>query len=156
MKRKFAALVAMLGAFTFNAGAWDYESHRAVNELALASLPSDFGGFELTPALKDRIAFLAGEPDRWQNVGDLPLKHLSGPEHYIDWADLPLYEMEKNGQLTGEGDKVMEGLPFLENQLVKAGQMLGDIWYTAWLEAPEDKYLEAQLDRRNAANSQSK
>ncbi len=83
----------MLGAFTFNAGAWDYESHRAVNELALASLPSDFGGFELTPALKDRIAFLAGEPDRWQNVVDLPLKHLCGPDHYIDLEDLPLYEM---------------------------------------------------------------
>ena len=68
MKRKFSALAAMLGALTFNAGAWDYEGHRAVNELALASLPPDFGGFELTPALKDRIAFLAGEPDRWRNV----------------------------------------------------------------------------------------
>ena len=77
------------------------------------------------------IAFLAGESGRWRNVGDLPLKHLNGPDHYIDLEDLPLYEMEKNGQLTGEGDKGMEGLPFLENQLVKAGQMLGDIWYTA-------------------------
>jgi hypothetical protein len=47
--------------------------------------------FELTPALKDRIEFLAGEPDRWRNVGDLPLKHVNGPDHYIDLEDLKLY-----------------------------------------------------------------
>ena len=68
----------------------------------------------------------------------------------------PLYELEKEGKLTGEGDKGLEGRPFLEGQLVKAGQMLGNIWYTAWLEAPEDQYLEAQLEQRNAANSPSK
>ena len=63
----------------------------------------------------------------------------------------PLYEMEKNGQLLGEGDKGMDGLPFLNGQLVKAGQMLGNIWLTAWLEAPEDTYLERQLQQRNEA-----
>jgi hypothetical protein len=340
MKKKLFALILSLGAFAFNAGAWDYEGHHAVNELALASLPADFG-IQLTPALKDRIAFLAGEPDRWRNVSDLPLKHFNGPDHYIDLEDLklcgltpetlpimrydfvadialaraahperfpaidptkdadhtreldgflpwaiteyyeklksdfatlkalqqyggtpteianaqadivyvmgvmghfvgdgsqplhttkyfngwtpddnpkgyttrttfhawidggyfkktggirvetligkiqpatrianagdpeaffrdivaylaaqnkfvePLYEMDKNGQLTGDGDKGMEALPFLDGQLVKAGQMLGDIWLTAWLEAPEDTYLEKQLQQRNAPNPQS-
>ena len=67
----------------------------------------------------------------------------------------PLYEMEKNGQLTGEDEKGMQGRPFLEGQLVKAGQMLGDIWLTAWLDAPEDTYLEKQLQQRNTANPQS-
>jgi len=340
MKGFFFTLLAALGAFNFNVSAWDYEGHHAVNELALASLPANFGGFELAPALKNRIAFLGGEPDRWRNVGDLPLKHVNGPDHYIDLEDLklfgltpetlpilrydfvadivrtraahpekfpaidpdkdadhtrelngflpwaiteyyeklksdfstlkalqqyggtpeeianaqadivyvmgvmghfvgdgsqplhttvhyngwvgdnpkryttrqtfhawidggyfrktggikfetlvgriqpaahianagepdgmfrntmaylvaqnkcvePLYEMEKNGQLTGDGDKGMEGVPFLEGQLVKAGQMLGDIWLTAWLDAPEDTYLEKQLQQRNAANPQS-
>jgi hypothetical protein len=42
---------------------------------------------------------------------------------------------------------------FLDGQLVKAGQMLGDIWYTAWLEAPEDQYLQKSLQERNAAKS---
>jgi hypothetical protein len=65
----------------------------------------------------------------------------------------PLYEMEKNGQLTGEGDKGVEALPFLDGQLVKAGQMLGNIWLTAWLEAPEDTYLEKDLQQRSAASS---
>src|SRR5271156_3476001 len=78
-----------LGALAFNAKAWDYEGHHAVNELALASLPTDFG-IQLTPALKDRIEFLAGEPDRWRNTSDLPLKHVNGPDHYFDLEDLKL------------------------------------------------------------------
>jgi hypothetical protein len=340
---KLKLLAGALGVLTFagteNLLAWDYEGHHAVNELALASLPPDFGGFTLTPALKNRIEFLAGEPDRWRNVSDLPLKHFNGPDHYFDMEDLklcgltpetlpimrydfvadlalaraahpdrfpaidptkdadhtreldgflpwaiteyyeklkscfatlkafkqyggtpeeianaqadciyvmgvmghfvgdgsqplhtskyfngwdpadnpkgyttrttfhawidggyfkktggikvenlvgkiqpatrianagepdgifrdvvaylvaqnkfvePLYEMDKNGQLTGEDDKGMEGLPFLNGQLVKAGQMLGDIWLTAWLEAPDDKYLASQLKQRAAKSA---
>jgi hypothetical protein len=341
MKKLFLVAAAVMGGAFLNAGAWDYEGHRAVNELALASLPKDFGGFDLTPALKGRIEYLAGEPDRWRNAadvrkgtGDLPLAHVNGPDHYIDLEDValcgltpetlpdmryefmsilakaraahperfppidpakdadhtreldgflpwaivenfeklksnfgslkafrqyggtpeeianaqadciyvmgvmghyvgdgaqplhdtkhyngwvgdnpkgyttnqtfhgwidggyfrklggikvdalvgkiepakvipnsgdpekffryvvnylveqnkfvePLYEMEKNGQLTGEGDKGMDGRPFLEGQLIKAGQMLGDIWLTAWLQAPEDVYLERQLQQRS-------
>ncbi len=341
MKLICFAFAAALGGFTFNVSAWDYEGHHAINELALASLPQDFGGFTLTPALKHRIAFLGGEPDRWRNMSDLPLKNLNGPDHYIDLEDLklfgltpetlplmrydfaadiararaahperfppidpardadhtreldgflpwtiteyyeklkscfsylktfqkyggtpeeianaeanvvyvmgvmghfvgdgsqplhttvcfngwvgdnprgyttsqkfhawidggyfrqtggiqagalvdkiqpagrianadapdgmfravvgylvaqnklvgPLYELEKEGKLTGEGDQGLEGRAFLEGQLVKAGQMLGNIWNTAWLEAPEDQYLQKTLEQRNAANSQSK
>ncbi len=338
MYKKSLLLVAIWGAFTANVGAWDYEGHHAINELALASLPPDFGGFTLTPVMKDRVAFLAGEADRWRNVGDLPLKHFNGPDHYIDLEDLrwygltpdtlplmrydfvadiareraahpekfppidptrdtdhtrelsgflpwtiteyyeklkscfsylktfqkyggtpteienaqanviyvmgvmghfvgdgsqplhttmhfngwvgknpqgyttertfhalidggyfrktggidvqklaakihpaeriknagepdgmfrdavaylvaqnklvePLYQMEKEGKLTGEGDKGLAGKEFLNGQLVKAGQMLGDIWYTAWQEAPEDQYLAKQLQERNAAQT---
>ena len=336
MKTKFLTLLAITGACTFHAFAWDYEGHHAINELALDSLPADFGGFEMTPALKSRIAYLAGEPDRWRNVSDLPLKHVNGPDHYFDLEDItlcgltpetlppmrydfvadialarsahpekfpaidpakdadhtreldgflpwaiteqyeklksdfatlkalrqyggtpveianaeadciyvmgvmghyvgdgsqplhttkhyngwvgdnpkgyttrttfhgwidggyikktgglkvealagkihpaekianagepdgifrdvlaylveqnkfvePLYQMEKDGRLSGEGDKGLEGRPFLEGQLVKAGQMLGNIWLTAWLDAPDDTYLQRQLEQRNAA-----
>jgi len=344
MYKKSLAVAAMLGALTFNAAAWDYEEHHAINELALASLPADFGGFTLTPERKARIAFLAGEPDRWRNVPDrrkgtdLALAQYNEPDHYIDLEDLklygltpetlpplrydfvaeivkaraahpekfppidpardadhtrelsgflpwaitenyeklkscfsylktfqkyggtpeeianaeanvvyvmggmghfvgdgsqplhttmhfngwvgdnphgyttslkfhqwidggyfrqtggidvgklvgkihpaeriknagqpdgmfrdavsyiveqnklvgPLYELDKEGKLTGEGDKGLEGRAFLDGQLVKAGQMLGDIWYTAWLEAPEDQYLEKHLQERNVASS---
>ena len=325
-------MAVALGAFTFNAGAWDYEGHHMVNELALVSLPKDFG-IEMTPALKGRVAFLAGEPDRWRNVPDLPLKHFNGPDHYLDVEDIvlcgltpetlpgmrydfvaaianartahpekfaaidpakdadhtreldgflpwaiteyyaklksdfsslktfqqyggtpeeianakadciyvmgvmghyvgdgaqplhttkhfngwvgenpkgytvkptfhgwidggyvkktgglnfdalaakihpaekianaeapdgmfrdavayiveqnkfvePLYQMEKSEQLSGEGEKGMAGRPFIEGQIVKAGQKLGNIWLTAWLNAPEDKYLQTQLKQR--------
>jgi hypothetical protein len=340
MKSKLFILAVVSGTLIFSAGAWDYDGHHAINELALASLPEDFGGFTMTPALKGRIEFLAGEPDRWRNVGDLSLKNVNGPDHYIDMEDLrlfdltpdtlpmmrydfmadiararaahpekfppidpdkdadhtreldgflpwsitenyeklksgfsslkafrqygtpeevanaqadciyvmgvmghyvgdgaqplhttvhfngwvgnnpkgyttapifhawidggyfrktggidvqsligkiqpatrianadqpdgifkatvnylaeqnkfvePLYEMEKNGQLTGEAGKGMDGVPFLDGQLVKAGQMLGNIWLTAWLEAPEDTYLERQLQQRAANDAAAK
>ena len=91
MHQKILTVAVVLGAAAFNAGAWDYEGHYAINELALASLPADFGGVTLTPVLKTRIEFLAGEPDRWRNVGDLPLRHFNGPDHYIDLEDLKLY-----------------------------------------------------------------
>ena len=334
MNIKCLAMTVALGASVLNAGAWDYEGHRLVNELALASLPKDFG-IDLTPALKGRIAFLAGEPDRWRNVPDLTLKHFNGPDHYLDLEDLglcgltpptlpimrydfvaaivsaraahpekfpaidpakdadhtrelsgflpwaiteyyaklksdfsslktfqqyggtpeeianakadciyvmgvmghyvgdgaqplhttkhfngwvgenpqgytvkptfhawidggylkktgglnfedlagkihpaekiadadapdgmfrdvvsylveqnklvaPLYQMDKDGLLSGRGEKGMAGRSFLEGQLVKAGQMLGNIWLTAWRNAPEDKYLQTQLKQRAA------
>jgi hypothetical protein len=321
MKTKIFIGLALLGALIRPAGAWDYEGHHTINELALASLPADFGGFTPTLALKNRIAFLAGEPDRWRNVNDLPLKHVNGPDHYFDLEDValyglkaetlplmrydfvadiartraahpekfptidpakdadharelegflpwaiteyygklksnfsslktfkkyggtpgefanaeadciylmgvmghyvgdgsqplhttqhyngwidggylkktgglevetlagkihpaekivnadapdgmfrdvvaylveqnklvePLYEMDKEGRLSGDGEKGQQGRPFLEGQLVKAGQMLGNLWRTAWLEAPGDPYLQKALQQRPATSS---
>jgi hypothetical protein len=324
---------AAAGAF-----AWDYEGHRVVNQLALASLPTNFPAFVRAPAARERIAFLAGEPDRWRNTPDeLPLSQFNGPDHYLDleelaqyglepqtlpifrydftaklalaraahpekfppidearnkdhsrelagflpWAvveyqgklksafsylkayeenggtpeeianaqqnaiffmgvmghyvgdaaqplhttihhhgwlgdnphgyttdrsfhqwidggyfsqtgglkwemlagkihpaqlvgnpakpdDLfrqvmayileqhkqlePLYQLQKDGKLSGEGEKGLEGRAFLEGQLAKAGQMLGNLWYSAWQQAPEDHYLKGQLARRQASN----
>ncbi len=68
----------------------------------------------------------------------------------------PLYQMEKSGQLSGEGDKGLEGRPFLEGQIVKGGQMLGNIWLTAWLDAPDDTYLQRQLQQRSTNAAPSK
>jgi hypothetical protein len=73
---------------TGSALAWDYEGHRTVNQLALASLPTDFPAFVLTPEARERIAFLAGEPDRWRNTPDLALRHVNSPDHFIDLEDL--------------------------------------------------------------------
>src|SRR5437879_13524345 len=64
--------------------AWDYEGHRIVNQLALASLPTNFPSFVHASAASERVAFLAGEPDRWRNTPDLPLKHFNGPDPYLD------------------------------------------------------------------------
>jgi hypothetical protein len=68
--------------------AWDYEGHRIVNQAALAALPKDFPAFVRTADAVERIAFLGGEPDRWRNTPDLPLKHWNGPDHFIDLEDL--------------------------------------------------------------------
>lgn len=66
--------------------AWDYEGHRIVNQLALASLPKDFPVFVQAVANLERVAFMGGEPDRWRNVPDLVLKQSGGSwsDHFID------------------------------------------------------------------------
>jgi hypothetical protein len=84
MKRLAASAFALLALLQIGATlalAWDYEGHRAVNQLALASLPTNFPAFVREPAAAERIAFLAGEMDRWRNTPDLPLKHYSFPDH---------------------------------------------------------------------------
>ncbi len=67
---------------------WDYEGHRIVNQLALAGLPADFPAFVREPVNAERIAFLSGEPDRWRNMPDLPIKHYNGVDHYCDLEQL--------------------------------------------------------------------
>ncbi len=74
--------------------AWDYEGHRVVNQLALSSLPTNFPAFAREPAAMERVAFLAGEPDRWRNMQDLPLRHCNGPDHYIDLEELANYDLK--------------------------------------------------------------
>ena len=336
------ALLAFLQIDIDRAQAWDSEAHRAVNQLALASLPTNFPAFVREPAAADRIAFLASEMDRWRNTPDLPLKHYSFPDHYIDVEELadyglkpellpifrydfvaqlalfrqahpdkfpepdaganqdhtrglvgllpwgvaesvgklksgfsylrafeeagtpeeianaqaniiyamgvmghlvgdasqplhttihhhgwvgdnphnyttsrgfhswidggyfsktgganlqgmksrlraarpvvingrpakpeemfqaamlflveqnkevePLYQLDKDGKLSGEGEKGLEGKAFLEGQLLKSGQLLGDFWYSAWQQAPPDTFLKRQLASRNKPASGS-
>jgi hypothetical protein len=83
-----AGLVAPL--FAPLAGAWDYEGHRAVNQIALATLPADFPAFVREPAAAERIAWLASEADRWRSAPDLPARHCNAPDHYLDLEYLPL------------------------------------------------------------------
>ena len=85
-----AALLLMLQC----ACAWDYEGHRVVNQLALASLPTNFPGFVKEPVAAERIAFLSGEPDRWRNTTDLTLKHFNNPDHYMDFEELALCSLK--------------------------------------------------------------
>lgn len=77
--------IGVLLLVPIGARAWDYHGHRIVNQVALAALPKDFPAFVRKPANLERIAFLAGEPDRWRNLpSDQPLSHASGMDHYFD------------------------------------------------------------------------
>jgi hypothetical protein len=71
--------------------AWDYEGHRIVNQLALASLPKEYPQFVHAVAHAERVAFLSGEPDRWRNAPDYPLKQSGGSwtDHFCDVEYLP-------------------------------------------------------------------
>ena len=93
MKRILSAVSGIILFGSLTAFAWDYEGHRMVNQIALASLPANFPAFVRSPAVQERIAFLAGEPDRWRNTTDLPLKHFNGPDHYIDLDELEHYKL---------------------------------------------------------------
>jgi hypothetical protein len=87
------AAIAWTSALS-QASAWDYPAHRAVNQAALAALPTNFPAFVRAPENAERIAFLSSEPDRWRNTPDLPLKHTNGPEHYMDIEELETYEIK--------------------------------------------------------------
>lgn len=97
MKLKLVLLPLSVFAFVLTAPvarAWDYEGHRVVNQLALVALPTNFPAFVKTPEARERIAFLAGEPDRWRNINDdQSLSHYSGPDHYCDLEELEDYGM---------------------------------------------------------------
>ena len=87
------AVLCLLAAPAVSGFAWDYEGHRIINQLALAGLPADFPAFARTPEATARIAFLAGEPDRWRNSADRSLQNDNNPNHYLDleqlgWAGL--------------------------------------------------------------------
>ena len=97
MKKLPAFITGLVGILCFSqlaCQAWDYEGHRLVNQLALSSLPTNFPAFAKTPEARERIAFLAGEPDRWRNNSDLA--HLNAPDHYIDLDDLPQFGIDEH------------------------------------------------------------
>lgn len=82
-------LLLVASVLTLPLRAWDYEGHRTVNQLALAALPADFPDFVREPANAERIAYLAGEPDRWRNVD--PWLRQNGPgwtDHFLDAEQL--------------------------------------------------------------------
>ena len=57
-------------------------------------LPGLLAGEKVERQAQERIAFLAGEADRWRNTPDLTLKHCNGPDHYIDLEELDHYGLK--------------------------------------------------------------
>ncbi len=96
-----SACLGWLLAGMLQSAAFDYEGHRAINLLALDALPAEFPAFVTTPAARERVAFLAGEADRWRNSDEPSLRHENALDHFIDLEDLADY-----------GIKVSELTPF--------------------------------------------
>jgi hypothetical protein len=63
----------------------------------------------------------------------------------------PLYRLEQAGKLSGRREFSEEGHNFITSQMLQAAQMLGDLWLTAWQQAPPDLFLRSALARRKAA-----
>jgi len=66
----------------------------------------------------------------------------------------PLYQLEKAGKLSSRQELSQEGHQFITRQMLKASQMLGDLWLTAWQQAPPDMFLRSALAKRKAAQEQ--
>jgi len=63
----------------------------------------------------------------------------------------PLYELEKSGGFKADGSPgSFAGKDFIDEQLLRGGEMLGSLWLTAWRSAPSDGFLLKQLARRPA------
>src|SRR6185436_4027752 len=102
-------------------GAWDYEGHRIVNQLAIQSLPTNFPSFMKTAAAVERVAFLSGEPDRWRNTRDVTLKHFNNPDHFLDLdllpdfrlaaGSLPRFRYDFAAQLAQHGPSSLDAAP---------------------------------------------
>ncbi len=68
----------------------------------------------------------------------------------------PLYRMEKEGKFSGKGDSGLAGKEFIAGQFLKSGQLLGDLWYSAWQQAPPDTFLKRQLTSRKRVPTATK
>ena len=62
----------------------------------------------------------------------------------------PLFQLEKEQAFSGNGNNGAKGRAFLEGQIFKSAQFLGDLWFTAWHQAPPDEWLIKQLSKRKA------
>ena len=71
-------------------------------------------------------------PQRLLNVWDAIKQNLIQSFSELE----PAYDMEKAGEFNPEQPRP-KGTEFITNQLARASTMLGNLWYTAWLESGE-------------------
>lgn len=111
------------------------------------------GGVKAEPLKgKMRPARIVGDPLKPHDLFQQVMAYLNGTLDFVE----PLYQLDKAGKLSPENEKSSEGRVFLEAQLVKGGQMLGNLWYSCWQQATEDKYLIRQLTERTKAADEKK
>lgn len=92
--------------------------------------------------------FGAGATSSRDPMFDAVMRYLKAQNERVE----PLYRLEKEHKLDTEPPAdPSEGRAFIEEQLLRGGEMLADIWVTAWKNAAPDTYLKAQLEKRAAA-----
>ncbi len=63
---------------------WGKQGHQEINRVAAGKMPREMPGFFRSRAAKNRIEFLAPEPDRWRDRRDAALLAAQAPDHFID------------------------------------------------------------------------
>jgi hypothetical protein len=111
-----------------------------------------FGKYPLDPAkLKARLR-PARSLGSSTNLFPLVVSWLEEQHREVE----PLYRLEKDGKLSGYKPFSQEGHDFLSAQVLRAAQMLGDLWLTAWQQAPPDTFLRSALAKRKLAEPAGK
>jgi hypothetical protein len=73
-----------------------------------------------------------GAPQRLTDVFVAVKDHLR-----LTFSELePMYEMEKTGEFNPQAPRP-KGTEFIANELARGATMLGNLWYTAWMESAE-------------------
>ncbi len=103
------------------------------------------------PALANRARparWLAGPPvpDQRDPLFDSVMKYLVAQHARVE----PLYQLDLAHKIGANTTDLTEGRAFIEEQLLRGGEMLASVWVTAWRNAPVDVYLRAQLLKRKA------
>jgi len=103
------------------------------------------GGFIARAGLKPDVVVPRVRPARVLDTNIFPsvVRYLHAQFALVE----PLYRLDKDGKLSAQKPS-LEGVNFIHDQLLKAGQVLGDLWYSAWHSAPADNYLRGQLAKR--------
>ena len=111
------------------------------------------GGAQTGPLVGSiRPAKIVNDPTRNEDLFRKVMDYLWATHKLVE----PLYVLEQEKKLTPENEKAGEGRAFLESQLVRGGQMLGDLWFSAWQQATEDRFLIRQLTERQASGQPKK
>jgi len=81
---------------------------------------------------EDAVRRKVQPPQRLSNVWDAIKQNLIQSFSELE----PAYDMEKAGEFNPQQPR-SKGTEFITNQLARASTMLGNLWYTAWLESGE-------------------
>lgn len=86
--------VPVLLAIAGGASAWDGTGHQIVTQLAIEAMPSSVPGWLREPDVRERLAYLSIEPDRWRGQDADVLDHVNSPDHYFDIEELAEFQMK--------------------------------------------------------------
>ena len=87
-----AATVALISlSLAPGASAWDEDGHAIITYVACDSPPETMPDWLKSPEVRDRLVYLASEPDRWRGQHNVHLDHINNPDHYLDEEKLHPY-----------------------------------------------------------------
>jgi hypothetical protein len=127
------------GGYTTN-----YSIHGWIDGGYLHQFPADPGALRLK--LRPARALILADGRPATDLFLVAMSYLLEQHRQVE----PLYELEKAGKLSGRRELSAEGHDFITGQLLRGAQMLGDLWLTAWQQAPADTYLRSSLMKRKA------